>query len=285
MSIQAIPTLMENLRIEGSWRLNRFDMKYPARMLVLGHKEYAADYHLDAKRYDVFQVQIVLHGKLGLRTSKHDVELNPGTGIVFRLGSDFEVWSQDSSADVLYFSFRADSRAAFKGTTTWFEVDSAMRSLIGTLQSEIARDQEANRWLQHSLCEGIAARAHELAPCPTWTGQKSNVMDVAIAHACVILESIDHTEQSPCDLLSSLGVSYRHLVRRFKQRVGLSPKQYQIQARIQVACRLLVDTDLTISEIAWKLMYSSPQNFSRQFQSVRGQTPAEYRREHIADRD
>ena len=279
MSVPVIPTLIENMRIEGSWLRHRCDLEFPARLLIVGTKEYAVDYRLVVEQYDIFQVQIVRAGKLALETDGLSVVLTPGFGVIYRLDSSYTVSALDAEVHVLYFTFRVDERSAFRGSVTTFELDSALIALVDTLEREVACEREANRWLLHSLCEGIAARANELAPCPQSASQRSDALDEAVAQACGILDASAHTGQTPQEIMSTLGFSYRHLARRFKERYGLSPKQYQIQVRVRLACRLLGDSSLTISEISWRLTYSSPQNFSRQFKSIQGQTPAEYRRE------
>ena len=63
----------------------------------------------------------------------------------------------------------------------------------------------------------------------------------------------------------------------FKQATGLSPKQFQLEARIGRAVRLLADSDLPIREIADQTGFESVYHFSRQFKRMRGVSPAHFR--------
>lgn len=77
-------------------------------------------------------------------------------------------------------------------------------------------------------------------------------------------------------------VSPYHFVRLFKGAFGMSPIQYLAHLRISEAKRLLVSTDLQISEISERLGYSSPEYFSRQFTSKAGVSPSNYTRQLMA---
>ena len=67
---------------------------------------------------------------------------------------------------------------------------------------------------------------------------------------------------------------YREL---FKAQTGLSPSEYRAALRINHACRLLSETDLTVSEIAVDCGYNDIFYFMRVFKQWRGMTPGEYR--------
>ena len=62
----------------------------------------------------------------------------------------------------------------------------------------------------------------------------------------------------------------RHLGRTFTALVN--------QYRTNVACRLLTDSELTVTEIAYRVGYSTPSFFYRQFRKFTGLTPRAYRR-------
>ena len=86
------------------------------------------------------------------------------------------------------------------------------------------------------------------------------------------------TSRSARDVLSSLKLSYRQLSRYFVQQTGMTPKEYQMRARIIEAQRLLTDTALPVTTIAYELNYPSSQHFATQFKQLSGCTPGEYRR-------
>jgi len=59
---------------------------------------------------------------------------------------------------------------------------------------------------------------------------------------------------------------------------GTTIEQYIIHQKIEKAKELLVYDELTLSEIAWQLGYSSIQHLSRQFKKVTGFTPSHFKK-------
>jgi YesN/AraC family two-component response regulator len=47
-----------------------------------------------------------------------------------------------------------------------------------------------------------------------------------------------------------------------------------------MAQELLIQTDLTVQEIGFKVGYNAPAYFIKQFKSKSGYTPSDYRRQH-----
>jgi AraC family transcriptional regulator len=68
-----------------------------------------------------------------------------------------------------------------------------------------------------------------------------------------------------------------HFARQFKKSTGRSPHQYLLYARVETAKRLL-QTDLSIAEIAFRCGFSHQEHLTRMFGRLAGSTPAAYRR-------
>lgn len=81
--------------------------------------------------------------------------------------------------------------------------------------------------------------------------------------------SIDH-------LASSLGYHRVHLSKAFKQRTGLSPKQFLLKIRMDKA-RELLGSLLTIEQVASSVGFNDALYFSKQFRKATGMPPSEYR--------
>jgi len=75
----------------------------------------------------------------------------------------------------------------------------------------------------------------------------------------------------------SARLSPPHLSRLVKAITGLSPSQYVIRARCDLARTQLAETSSTVEEIAYELGYRDIYFFSRQFKQVVGTAPSHYR--------
>ena len=72
-------------------------------------------------------------------------------------------------------------------------------------------------------------------------------------------------------------MSKYYLSHTFKREYGVSPINYMISRRIEESKYLLAETDLSMSQIAQLLGFSSLSYFSQVFRKTQGLTPMEYR--------
>ena len=78
-------------------------------------------------------------------------------------------------------------------------------------------------------------------------------------------------------LADRLGLSDRHLRRLFVRHIGVTPDELARSSRAHFARRLLDDTDLSITEVAFTAGYGSARQFNREFRRIFGGTPSEVR--------
>jgi AraC-like DNA-binding protein len=68
-------------------------------------------------------------------------------------------------------------------------------------------------------------------------------------------------------------VSEAHFARSFKQAFGVPPHRYLLTRRIERATALLRDTELSITEIAFRTGWESLGTFGRTFRDITGESP------------
>ncbi len=73
------------------------------------------------------------------------------------------------------------------------------------------------------------------------------------------------------------GYNEKYLTTFFKQRAGISLKQYILQEKMDRAKADLSETTEPVSQIAFRLGFSDAHNFSNAFRKVTGLSPSEYR--------
>lgn len=80
-------------------------------------------------------------------------------------------------------------------------------------------------------------------------------------------------------------ISVRECLRCFQRTIGVTPIQYLQRFRIRQASRLLVETDLPVTEVGLRCGFESPSYFSLIFRRLTERTPKDFRRYFAADRE
>lgn len=72
-------------------------------------------------------------------------------------------------------------------------------------------------------------------------------------------------------------MSERNFLRRFKVEMGLTPSDYLLSVRLDMSCRLLLETDLPVDKIARRCGSGSGGQLAKLFRKHLATTPTEYR--------
>lgn len=72
-----------------------------------------------------------------------------------------------------------------------------------------------------------------------------------------------------------LGISARQLERLFGRHLNCSPKKYFLDMRLQKAQKLLVQTDMSVTEIAFATGFNSPNHFAKTYRAHYGVSPSQ----------
>ena len=78
---------------------------------------------------------------------------------------------------------------------------------------------------------------------------------------------------SPADLADQVGMSTRQLERLFRRYLNRSPKRYYMELRLQKARNLLMQTDMSVINVALACGFASPSHFSKCYRSHYNTTP------------
>ncbi len=103
--------------------------------------------------------------------------------------------------------------------------------------------------------------------------------------ASIIAQMEENLEDpiSPADLAAKAGMSTRQLERLFRRYLNRSPKRYYLETRLARARNLLMQTGLSVIEVALACGFSSPSHFSKCYRAHYGTTP--YRERGIRSAD
>lgn len=88
-----------------------------------------------------------------------------------------------------------------------------------------------------------------------------------------MMESNIEDPISPADLAEEVGMSTRQLERLFRRYLNRSPKRYYMELRLQKARNLLMQTDMSVINVALACGFASPSHFSKCYRAHYKTTP------------
>lgn len=103
-----------------------------------------------------------------------------------------------------------------------------------------------------------------------------------ILNACMLLtEDLDkRVDVQTLVKRWGMSLSYDRFRKVFRQKVGMSPGEYRIRRRMDLARKLIAQDNMSSKDVAYSLGYADPFVFSRQFHRYVGMSPSQFRDMH-----
>ncbi|OYX79636.1 MAG: hypothetical protein B7Y83_19290, partial [Flavobacteriales bacterium 32-34-25] len=92
----------------------------------------------------------------------------------------------------------------------------------------------------------------------------------------IVILKMEETDFNSDELAHTLGISQRQLYRKMKGITGNTVHEFITKVKMNQAEEMLRNSELSISQIAYKLGFSEPSNFSRTFSKHFGCSPSQY---------
>jgi AraC-like DNA-binding protein len=160
-----------------------------------------------------------------------------------------------------------DESAAMRGRRKLFGASSPLRQFTALLEvlEELASDPNV--------------RSLALAPRSS-AGRASS--DPRLSAVLAYLSANAGGPVSQADAARLVRLSPAAFSRFFRRAVGKTFQSYLTDLRLSEACRQLLESERTISEIAFDVGFGNLSNFNRSFRIARGMAPGEFRRQALA---
>ena len=91
-----------------------------------------------------------------------------------------------------------------------------------------------------------------------------------------LLAHLDDSEFGVQELADEVGISRVHLNRKMKDKFGLSPNVFIRAYRLKQAAYLLVHNKVNVSEVAYRVGFSTHSYFSSSFREYFGMSPKDF---------
>jgi AraC family transcriptional regulator len=180
------------------------------------------------------------------------------------------------------------------------------RELVQTDQLDLVRACEIGDPLIHQIGRSLAAEVD--AGAPGGSIYAESLVNMLVAHmlrhyssagerfqyhlgglpkhklrrvAEFIEENLEH-DLTLAEIAGIAELSPFHFARAFKQATGSTPIQFLTRRRIDLAKRLLVESELPIVEVGLRAGFKNQSHFTTLFRKITAMTPKTYRNEHLS---
>lgn len=159
----------------------------------------------------------------------------------------------------------------------------ALHNLSGVgrlLAEEVARTASGSGYVIERLLEVLCAeaiRAHAEAAPRHVAGWFRGIKDRVAGRAIAAIHADPGTDWSVPKLARAVSMSPSRFSARFTESVGDSPMAYVAKWRMNVACRKLAASRVSVEQIATEVGYESHAAFNRAFKKLVGVSPSAWR--------
>lgn len=246
-----------------------------------GHFFCVKGYHLIRKNYDSLLITHILKGTFTYIKDGNPVTARAGDTVILDCYKPHEYYTDNSFESIWVHLSGANSYELFEeiersvGNTVKCKDTSHVRKLLFRLfdcisQNKIATELDMSLDIYKLFTELLNPQS------PKAKGESSyeeSIRDVKK----YILENLNEN-LTVSKLAQKVSMSSSHFSRVFKQQTGFSPYDYVLLSRLNRAKYLLLETDMSISAIAYDIGFNSESNFIYFFSENEGISPGKFRK-------
>ncbi len=261
------------------------------RSTALSVHHYRCTAGIGARPYDEqhrgFSAALVLSGSFGYRVEGRDHELVPGALLVGRPGQVYRCTHDHVCGDrCLAVRLAAETVEDLAGDTRRWRgtgLPPTAELMVGGALLTAAARGEATLGLDEAALL-FARRFLALSDV------RDEYFRISARDRRRAVESalwIEAHAAGPLDLAAgaaAAGLSPWHYLRLFRAVLGVTPHQYLLRCRLRLAARLLAESRLSVTEVAYDAGFADLSNFVRTFRRAAGMSPRAFRRTAAGDR-
>lgn len=245
--------------------------------ILAGRKLQPPGYRFATQRYDHFQVIYVSGGLLFFRDDGPAVQLREGSIVILRKDGRFDLWCERSGYRGVCCNIYSELAQEMIGSAETLNATAELRALAALMELQINSPTPQAALVLEGMGLALVWESLRLSQQQDASLKLVRSGQYWAQAARAAIDANLHTAATPREALTNLPMSYRQLSRHFLSVYGVTPKQYQLTARIDEARALLERSNLSATDIAVELGFASSQHFATLFRRIAGTPPLEWR--------
>ena len=253
-------------------------------LLFWGREECAHGHAVGPMVRDIFVIHFIHNGYGIVQVGKHTYSLEPGQAFLI-YPNVLTFYKADKQSPWVYswLAFSGEQVESILALTRLtpeqpvFPMDiRIMPDLFNQLTMVSGQEPGSGLKIKALMYEFLSVLT-ETVPLSPPLSSSPRRLDTYIVQGMEYIHAHFHEQVSIEQLASFVGLDRKYFSTLFKESVGLTPKQYLLQYRMNKACELLRKGQYTVGEVAQSVGYTDALLFSRMFKKIKGIAPKYYR--------
>lgn len=239
------------------------------------------DYHVPIHSHRCYELVYYFSGKGHCRVAEKKLRYDSGHFVLIPPDTAHnDVHEMDCRIACVGFTLDENIFPPFNDQLSFSDPDGKVAGYLAGIDREFRERKQdfmiaINNLLENVVLE-IKRTVTDLSKMPT--GYKDTILQ-----ALNYINEYFLTDISKKQLAEITNYSYDRFRHIFKSILGISPKQYIINKRLEHSKTLLATTSLSITEIAYQCGFASTSHFIRAFKQSTNLTPAQHRKQLHAE--
>lgn len=154
-------------------------------------------------------------------------------------------------------------------------IDNCLKEMLKAEDINAGRDAYLKGYLYLILSQHIEKNGHLLHIDKT-----VDLKELYVKKALDFIEKNYDKKITVENIANTVGVDSKYLWRLFNLTLGLSPIKVLLNVKVEKACLLLYNPELSIADISRSVGYEDALQFSKVFKKIKGCSPSYYRKSH-----
>jgi AraC-like DNA-binding protein len=251
--------------------------------------DYQPHWRLAPHKHDYFQMICFVSGSGCISLAQQEYRITPGSLLLVK-PQRLHALSPSSLVKTLDIKFLVKDRWLRKTLLSASDLLDETEPGVADLFERIRQEGERKGHLYRELCNLFLTellllylRSDNLVEVsPNDPVEHALSSDRIVQQAAQFIRDHHAEDCNLPEIARVVGRSDRHVRQHFKDALGISPRRYLLQYRIQKAQQLIEYSNDSFKEIAAKVGFKTIHHFARAFHQACGETPGGWRRKYQA---
>lgn len=284
--IRYVPQTMGNHPMETSVSydpiISRLNLK---EILSSYYQIRKGSYQSGREKNSFYELIYVDHGEMDVTVDDETYHMQKYDLMLYHPGQKHSLeTTEDSSCSYMSIAFTMDTGIKGNLKNRVFHTRKDLYQTLTRFMKAIQEDTPLNMELAMLHLKEVLILLYQFdgeeKPAGQETTLQSHYDDTMLNEILVFIHNNVYASYTVEDLCQKFSISRSSLQALFRANLGMTPKQYISELKLNEAKKLISQHEHTISQVSDLLGFTSIHYFSRRFKSYFGIAPSEYAREH-----